>query len=310
MTDERTWAASLLMKYQRREDRDLLRVVGLRVERGETTVLDGIDWRVGRGEHWAVLGPNGCGKTSLLKVLFAYLTPSAGELRVLGRDFGAYDWRELRLRLGLVSSALQAAVPEREPALRTVVSGLRAQLDLWGEPAPAEIRAARRQLARAGAAHLADRCWGVLSQGERQRVLIARALMARPRLLVLDEPCAGLDPVAREEFLARLEKLASEARGPALVLVTHHVEEITPAFTHVLLLRGGRVAAAGPREETLTAGKLSGVFGKQIRLRRVGPAGRLALEVVARAIDPAPVAGGRKGLAKAAGAGQKARHGK
>lgn len=260
---------------------EVLRVEGLRVERGDTTVLDGVDWRVRRGEHWVLLGANGCGKTSLLKALLGYLTPSAGEMRVLGREYGAYDWRELRSRLGLVSSALHAAVPEHEPALHTVVSGQGARLDLWREPTPAETRAARRHLARAGAAHLAGRRWGVLSQGERQRVLIARALMARPRLLILDEPCAGMDPVAREAFLRRMEAIAREPRGPGLVLVTHHVEEITPAFSHALLLRAGRVEAAGPRAETLTAARLTRVFGKRIQLRRRGrgDAARLELRV-------------------------------
>lgn len=258
---------------------ELLRVGGLRVERGETTVLDGVDWRVRRGEHWAVLGANGCGKTSLLKVLFGYLTPSAGEVRVLDREYGAYDWRELRCHLGLVSSALHASVPEHEPALETVVSGRTAQLDLWQEPTPAEARAARRHLRRAGAEHLAERRWGVLSQGERQRVLIARALMARPRLLILDEPCAGMDPVARETFLARMEAIARETRGPGIVLVTHHVEEITESFSHALLLRAGRVVAAGTRAETLTATRLGEAFGARIRLGKRGRGRETRLEL-------------------------------
>ena len=236
-----------------------------------------MDWRVERGQHWVVLGPNGCGKTSLLKVLLGYLTLSGGRMRVTGREYGACDWRELRHRIGLVSSALQASVPANEPALLTAASGARAQLDFWGEPTPAEERAARTQLRRAGAHGLAMRAWGVLSQGERQRVLIARALMARPRLLILDEPCAGMDPVAREAFLERMERLAREPRGPGLVLVTHHVEEITESFTHALLLRGGRVVAAGPRPEVLTAARLGETFGAEVRLGRHG--GRLELRV-------------------------------
>ena len=266
---------------QKRMDEELLRVDGLRVERGDTTVLAGVGWAVRRGEHWALLGANGCGKTSLLKVLLGYLTPTAGEVRVLGREYGAYDWRELRCHLGLVSSALHASVPEHEPALETVVSGRTAQLDLWKDPTPAEAREARRHLRRAGAAHLAERRWGVLSQGERQRVLIARALMAHPRLLILDEPCAGLDPVAREAFLERMETIAREPRGPGLVLVTHHVEEITRSFSHALLLRAGKVVAAGPRAETLSAARLGETFGTRIALKRRG--GRLELRVTGRA---------------------------
>ena len=258
----------------------MLRAAGLRVVRGDTIVLDGVDWSVRRGEHWVVLGANGCGKTSLLKVLLGYLTPSEGELRVLGREYGAYDWRELRRYLGLVSSALHASVPEHEPALETVVSGRTAQLDLWEDPTPAEAKEARRHLRRAGAEHLAERRWGVLSQGERQRVLIARALMACPRLLILDEPCAGMDPVAREAFLARMEMIAREPRGPGLVLVTHHVEEITPAFSHALLLRAGKVVAAGPRRATITGKLLGDAFGARITLRT--RRARLELRVGAR----------------------------
>jgi iron complex transport system ATP-binding protein len=266
---------------------EVLRVDELRVTRGETTVLDRVNWSVRRDEHWVILGANGCGKTSLLKVLLGYLTPSGGEIRVLGREYGAYDWRDLRCHIGLVSSALQASVPDHEPALATVVSGRTAQLDLWKDPTPAEAREARRHLRRAGAAHLAKRPWGVLSQGERQRVLIARALMARPRLLILDEPCAGMDPVAREVFLGRMEMIARERRGPRLVLVTHHVEEITPGFSHALLLRGGEVVAAGPRATTLTAARLGETFGAPLTLRKRD--GRLELRVGRRRAAKRPL---------------------
>lgn len=258
-------------KSNRNTDTLILSVAGLRVERGDAVILDGVDWRVARGQHWVVLGANGCGKTSLLKTLLGYLTPSAGEIELLGKRYGRHDWRELRPKIGLVSSALQASVPANESALDTVVSGRTAQLDLWETPTRAEAAAARRQLARAGAGGLAARAWGVLSQGERQRVLIARALMARPRLLILDEPCAGMDPAARARFLERVEVIARERGGPSLVLVTHHVEEITPAFTHVLLLKAGRVLAAGPREEVLGRGasaRLSETFGSRLRLTR------------------------------------------
>ncbi len=248
----------------------VLDVTGLSVHRGRTAILRDVAWRVRPGEHWVILGANGSGKTSLLKVLHGHLPPTTGEITVLGRRYGESDWRELRLHIGVVMSAFIAAIPPAEIARDTVISGKFAQLDLWARVSAADRRAAGRWLRRVGAARIAARPWAYLSQGERQRVLIARALMARPRLLILDEPCAGLDPVARERFLAWVDRLARQRGSPTLVLVTHHVEEITPAFTHALLLRGGRVVAAGPRAAVLTSRRLSAVFGAPLRLTRVG----------------------------------------
>ena len=245
----------------------ILEVSGLRVERGTTAILRAVSWRVERGDHWVILGPNGSGKTSLLKALTGYLTPTAGTVALLGRRYGESDWRRLRLHVGIVTSALQASIPPAETALETVVSGRYAQLDLWARPTPADVAGARRWLRFVGEAELAGREWTYLSQGERQRVLIARALMARPRLLILDEPCAGLDPVAREDFLRFVDLLARRRRGPALVLVTHHVEEIMPCFTHALLLRAGSVFAAGPVRRVVTARALGGAFGAPLKVR-------------------------------------------
>jgi iron complex transport system ATP-binding protein len=246
----------------------ILNVSGLRVVRGGTEILRGVDWRVAKGEHWVILGANGSGKTSLLKSLSGYLSPTSGEISLLGKTYGEADWRDLRLQLGIVTSALQASIPPAETALDTVVSGRYAQLDLWASPGRAERSEARKLLRFVGGSHLSAREWAFLSQGERQRILIARSLMARPRLLILDEPCAGLDPVAREEFLWFLESLAKKRSGPALVLVTHHAEEIMPSFTHALLLRGGRAFAAGPKAGVITARKLSGAFGAKISVRK------------------------------------------
>lgn len=255
----------------------ILEVQGLRVQRGTTTILDCVDWRVGRGEHWVILGANGSGKTSLLRALTGYLAPTSGDIRLLGEHFGESDWRELRLHIGVVTSSFAALVPVCEPALDTVVSGKFAQLDLWARVTPADRAAARRLMKLVRAGHLVRREWQHLSQGERQRVLIARALMARPRLLILDEPCAGLDPAAREEFLRLVESLTRRRRGPAIVLVTHHVEEITPGFTHALLLKSGRVLATGTRRRVLTSANLSRVFDAQVRLSRSGRNLRLAI---------------------------------
>jgi iron complex transport system ATP-binding protein len=156
-----------------------------------------------------------------------------------------------------------------EPALETVVSGKFAMIDFWGQVARVDRAQAFRLLRQIECAHLADRAWGVLSQGERQRVLIARALMAKPRMLILDEPCAGLDPAAREHFLQFLQRLGRRKDSPTLVLVTHHVEEIMPAFSHVLILKGGRILAAGKKAETLTAGLLSRAFNTRAALRKI-----------------------------------------
>lgn len=250
----------------------VLEVSRLRVVRGRTVILRDVSWWVGSGENWVILGANGSGKTSLLKALTGFLSPTEGGFAVLGRRYGASDWRELRLHLGIVTSAFAQSIPPSEVALDTVISGKYAQLDLWHAGTRADRTAALRLLRLTGIARLADREWAYLSQGERQRVLIARALMARPRLLILDEPCAGLDPVARRRFLATLERIARHRglRATALVLVTHHVEEITPAFSHALLLRAGRVLAAGPREAVLNSANLSRTFGAPLRLRRRG----------------------------------------
>lgn len=246
----------------------LLDVSSLSVTRGRMAILRDVEWRVRRGENWAILGANGSGKTTLLKALTGYLSPTAGKITLLDRHYGACDWRELRLRVGMVTSAFIAAIPPAEVALDTVISGKFAQLDLWHRVASADRTAAKRLLRSIGLSGLANREWAFLSQGERQRVLIARALMTQPKLLILDEPCAGLDPIARETFLRFLDRLARRRGAPALVFVTHHVEEIVGAFTHALLLRAGQVVAAGPCAMVLTSKHLSRTFGAPLRLSR------------------------------------------
>ncbi|HVU32240.1 MAG TPA: ABC transporter ATP-binding protein [Opitutaceae bacterium] len=248
--------------------RPLLEVSSLRVTRGRTSILRDVSWRCAHGENWVILGANGSGKTSLLKTLTGYMTPTSGSLSLLGGEYGATDWRDLRLHVGVVTSAFAAAIPPAEVTLDTVISGKFAQLDLWHRVSASDRASAGRLLRFVGLGAIAEREWAYLSQGERQRTLIARALMTRPKLLILDEPCAGLDPVAREKFLRFLQQLARRRGAPALVLVTHHVEEIVPAFTHALLLRRGAVVAAGPRDRVLTTANLSRTFGAPLRLAR------------------------------------------
>ena len=249
------------------KNQPILEVSHLSIRRDDTVLLEDISWRVERGQHWVMIGANGSGKTSLLSALTGYLMPTNGEITVLGQRYGESDWRELRKRIGLVSSSIRQMMAETEPALETVASGRYAMIDFWGRPTPDDRRRARSLLQQIECGPLAERPWMFLSQGERQRVLIGRALMANPKLLILDEPCAGLDPVAREHFLQFLNRLGRRPRAPTLVLVTHHVEEIVPVFSHVLLLREGRGLAAGPKATTLTSRQLSETFAATIRLR-------------------------------------------
>jgi iron complex transport system ATP-binding protein len=254
-----------------KQAKPILEISNLCIERGGTAILDNVNWRVQAGEHWVMLGANGSGKTSLLSALTGYLMPTAGEISLLGETYGQSDWRELRKQVGLVSSSVRQMMADDEPALETVASGKYAMIDFWGRVTRAEKTVAAKLLRQVECEYLAERPWGVLSQGERQRVLVARALMAKPRVLILDEPCAGLDPAAREHFLQFLQRLDAQSRGrgtPTLVLVTHHVEEIMPVFSRVLILKGGRVLASGKKLEVLNSKNLSAAFGARMRLQR------------------------------------------
>jgi len=258
----------------------VLNVASLRIQRGRTVIIDDLSWRVERGQHWVILGANGSGKTSLLSALTGYFMPTAGRISVLGRQYGRSDWRELRKEIGLVSSSIRELMANDEPGLETVISGKYAMIDFHGRATSRDRAEARRILKQIECRHLADRPWLFLSQGERQRVFIGRALMARPRLLILDEPCAGLDPAAREHFLQFLQRLGRRRGAPTLVLVTHHVEEIMPVFSHVLILKSGRVQAAGRKTALLDGGQLSDAFSARVRLGQSG--GRYLMKVLPR----------------------------
>lgn len=258
----------------------VLEVTQLSIRRGTTRILRGLSWRVMPGEHWVILGANGSGKTSLLSALTGYFMPTNGEITVLGQRFGETDWRELRKHIGLVSSSVRQMMADGEPALETVISGREAMIDYWGRVRRADRARGLRLLRQVECAHLAERPWLVLSQGERQRVLIGRALMANPRLLILDEPCAGLDPAAREHFLQFLQRLGRSKQAPTLVLVTHHVEEIMPVFSHVLILKAGRVLAVGKKTAVLNSANLSEAFNTRVVVAKTG--GRHLLHVAPR----------------------------
>jgi len=255
----------------------LFQVRNLSIRRGDVSILRAINWTVRSGEHWVILGSNGSGKTSLLKAITGYMTPTSGEITLLDEEFGDCDWRELREHIGIVSASIAHLVHDEDEGLEIVAGGKRAMIGCWGRVTPAEKTQARRLLKSLRVGYAADRRWEVLSQGERQRVLIARALMADPVLLILDEPCAGLDPVAREHFLHDLSRLAKKRQAPALVLVTHHIEEIMPEFTHLLTLHKGRVDSSGEIRPILTGKTLSRVFASPLAVTRSGDRYRLKI---------------------------------
>jgi iron complex transport system ATP-binding protein len=203
--------------------------------------------------------------------------PTTGEISLLGETYGQSDWRELRKKVGLVSSSVRQMMADDEPALETVASGKYAMIDFWGRLSRTDKIEAARLLKQIECEHLSERPWRVLSQGERQRVLVARAMMARPHLLILDEPCAGLDPAAREHFLQFLQRLGARKNSPTLVLVTHHVEEIMPVFSQVLIIKNGRVQAFGRKPDVLNSKNLSVAFGARTRLRQTGSRYTLAV---------------------------------
>ena len=249
----------------------VVRMAGVGVRRGSTDLVAGIDWSVELDERWVILGANGAGKTTLLQLAAAQLHPSAGTVHVLGERLGGVDVFELRPRIGLTSAALAQRIPPGEVVLDLVMSAGYAVLGRWRESyAPADRARGRALLRRFGVAGLADRPFGTLSEGERKRVQIARALMTDPELMLLDEPAAGLDLAGRETLVGQLAELAADPDAPTLVLVTHHVEEIPPGFTHALLLRDGRAVVAGLLEDVLTAENLSKTFDQDLLLERSG----------------------------------------
>jgi len=240
------------------------------VIRNKKHILKDINWSVKAGEHWAILGLNGSGKTTLLDLVNGYIFPSKGEIQVLGRTFGRYDWRELRKSIGWVSSALQERLYGNEIVEDIIISGKYASLGLYEMPGQAERDRARSLLELMNCPELSGRTYETLSQGEKQRILIARGLMASPGLLILDEPCTGLDLFAKENLLSIIEKLCKEPEAPTIIYVTHLTEEILSAFSNTLLLRRGQVHSSGRTADVLTQENLCDFFEAPILFEKHG----------------------------------------
>jgi iron complex transport system ATP-binding protein len=248
----------------------ILSLAAVSVMREGRYLLRDVDWTVHEHERWVLFGPNGAGKTTLLQVASTYMAPTRGTMRVLGATRGKVDVRDLREHIGYAGAGPAALVRPHLPALEIVVTGKHAAFvdSRWHEYDDADWEAARSHLHRFAAGHLAGRTYGTLSAGEKQRVLIARSLMTRPRLLLLDEATTGLDLGAREELIASLEDFAADPASPAVVLVTHHVEEIPRGFGHMLMLADGRAVGTGPIEQTLTTETLAMGFGLPLQIER------------------------------------------
>ena len=250
---------------------DVLELVDVSVVREDRALVDKVSWSVAEGERWVILGPNGAGKTTLRNVASSYLFPTTGKARILGEELGAVDVFELRPRIGVAGMAMADKLPHGQTVLQTVLTAAYGMTAHWHESYDeVDEKRARQFLDRLGMSEYLDRKFGTLSEGERKRTLIARAMMTDPELLLLDEPAAGLDLGGREDLVRRLGRLARDPQAPSMVMVTHHVEEIAPGFTHVLMIRQGKVLVAGPLEEELTSRNLSRCFGLPLVVERNG----------------------------------------
>ncbi len=234
--------------------------------RQKKEILTDINWQVEKGQHWAVFGLNGSGKTTLLNMVNGYIWPTTGKVAVLGQPFGKTDIRELRKTIGWVSSSLQERINGRQLTQDIVVSGKYASIGLYEEPSKEDFAKAYEIMERLNVKHLIDRTYETCSSGEKQRILIARGLMASPQLLILDEPSSGLDFIAREELMTTINELASQEDAPTIILVTHHIEEVLPEFSHALLLQKGHVFDQGRREDIFNSESLSTFFNKPVQV--------------------------------------------
>lgn len=269
MTVDPTPSASPLISRPATEaalDEDIMiDMEGVSVVREGKAILSPLDWQVELDERWIIIGPNGAGKTTLMRVASAQMFPSTGTVRLVGEQMGKVDLREIRTAIGMSSSALAQRIPNEERVADLVISAGYDVLGRWREDyEDMDEERAIEILESVGAIHLADRKWGTLSEGERKRTLIARALMTDPELLLLDEPGAGLDLGGREDLIQLLSELAADPDSPAIVMITHHVEEIPPGFTHAMLLDEGNIVAQGLLEDVMTSENLTRAYHQPI----------------------------------------------
>lgn len=246
----------------------MISIENVSVIRNGKPILKDINWNVKKGEHWSILGLNGSGKTTLLNIVNGYLFPSSGKVEVLGNVFGKSYIPDVRKEIGLISSSLQQQLREFDTVLSIVLSGKFASIGLYDAVDKEDVNQAYLYMKMLHCDHLQDEKYEVLSQGERQRVLIARALMANPQILILDEPCNGLDLIAREDLLQLISNIANEKNAPSIIYVTHHVEEVLPMFTNTLLMKHGEVFTQGLTEEIMNETTLSAFYDRPISIQK------------------------------------------
>lgn len=246
----------------------IVTIENIQLRREGKIILRNVSWQINKGEHWAFIGKNGSGKTMTLKVITGYQWPTHGSVEVLGHRFGTYDLRELRKEIGWVSLDLQFQFQRAFPALDVVLSGYFASIGLFEKPPQAVINKALQLLRFLECPHIVDRPFHLLSYGEQKRIIIARGLITDPKLLILDEPCTGLDLVAREHFLETVQKLGQKKNGPTIIFVTHHIEEIMPFITHCHCIKDGLTFKQGRKETVLTSTLLSDALGMQLKVMK------------------------------------------
>jgi len=256
------------MEFTSKQERPVIALDDVSLEREGVRILHHINWRVYPGEHWAIIGENGAGKTLLLEIIATYLWPSRGRVEVLGREFGKVELQRLRQKISWISSALEQELPQRQSVLEVVLSGYFSTLRLFAKPPRRIVLRAQMLLRLAGLQQHEKQMFATLSTGEKKQALIARAMLRKPNILVLDEVCAGLDPVARKKYLDSVRRLINKEQDINVLFVTHHLEEFFPEITHVLGLKRGRVIFSGRKGAQLTPKNMRALFNGDVRLRK------------------------------------------